>query len=215
MSNNTNYLTNKKMSNQQIMERINNYRKSNNYNLDSLVYPYYSSFIDFIKQTRHIKYISNISFYTLIFAYLTKIDFLVRILIPINITNCIIIILIILFEFKNLYYYTLGNKNFHKIPIERRKQIIDNDKSMEKIAITLIILYHIFIIIITLIINHYHVNNDYSFLFLFACAITFISGFLVISQKYLYGQIKESFYIATYIFILFTLNYLLNNKQQY
>ena len=222
LNNNTNTITNmntnknlKEMTVQQIMNKINNYRKNHNYNLNSLVYPYYTSFIDFIKHTRHIKFLSNISFYTLVFAYITKADLLVRILIPINLCNCILIFLVILFEFENLFHYTLGNEKFKKISIQKKKEIIDNDNTIKKIGTSLMIFYHVFVIFITLIINHYYQGEYYPFLFIFGCSILFLSGFLLVSKKKLYGNIREQLYIPLYIFTLFTLNYLLNNHQQY
>ena len=205
----------KNMTIDEINQKIKNYRINNNYNLNSLVYPYYNSFTDFVRNTRHIKYLSNISFYTLLFAYLTKADILIRILIPINLCNCIIIFLVLIFEFQNLYYHTLGNQKFQQISFEKRKEIIDNDETIQKIAVGLITFYHLFVIIITLIINHYYQGDSYPFLSIFAYSMLLISGFLMISKKYLYGKIKEGFYIMAYIFILFTLNYLLNNQQQY
>ena len=212
----TNTNTNiKEISVQQIGNKINDYRKKNNYNLNSLVYPYYTSFIDFIKHTRHVKLLSNISFYTLIFAFFTKADLLVRILIPINLCNCILILLVITFEFENLFYHTLGNSKFRKLSIEKRKGIIHNDNTIKKIGAILMILYHILVIIVTLIINHYYQGEHYSFLFIFGCAIVFLSGFLLVSKNKLYGEIREQLYITLYLFMMFTLNYLLNNQLQY
>ena len=205
----------KEMSIQQIIKRINDYREKNNYNLNSLVYPYYTSFIDFVKHTRHIRLLSNISFYTLVFAFLTKADLLVRILIPINLCNCILILLVITFEFENLFYHTLGNSKFQKLSIDKRKGIIHNDNTIKKIGTILMIIYHLFVIIVTLVINHHYQCEDYPFLFIFGCSIIFLSGFLLVSKNKLYGEISEQLYITLYLFMLFTLTYLLNNKQQY
>ena len=205
----------KEMSIQQIIKRINDYREKNNYNLNSLVYPYYTSFIDFVKHTRHIRLLSNISFYTLVFAFLTKADLLVRILIPINLCNCILILLVITFEFENLFYHTLGNSKFQKLSIDKRKGIIHNDNTIKKIGAILMIIYHLFVIIVTLVINHHYQCEDYPFLFIFGCSIIFLSGFLLVSKNKLYGEISEQLYITLYLFMLFTLTYLLNNKQQY
>jgi hypothetical protein len=205
----------KEMTVQQITKKINEYRENHKYNLNAMVYPYYTSFIDFIKYTRHIKLLSNISFYTLLFAFITRADLLVRILIPINLCNCILIFLVIIFEFENLFYHTLGNSKFQQISLEKKKAIIDNDNTIKKIGAILMIIYHTIVIIITLTINHYYQGEYYPFLFIFGCSILFLSGFLLVSKKNLYGEIKEQLYITLYMFSLFTLNYLLNNQQQY
>ena len=189
------------------------HRKNNNFNINSIIYPYYTSAIDFIKNLGNIKYFCNICFYALVFVFLTKADMLIRILIPINISNVIVAFLIVVSEFETMLYNILGNSKFKKISFDKRKQIIKEDYHIKKVFLIIFILYHLLILLITIIINHYYEGEYYPFLFIFGCSILLISGFLIISRRHLYGNIREQLYIVTYIFILFTLNYLLNTQE--
>ena len=105
-----------------ILSKINDYRFKNNNSLDSKVYPYFNSFKEAVIELASIKYLTNISFYMLLFSYITKIDILVKILLPINISNCLIFFLIVLLDSKEYLIAILGNESFNKIPKNTREK---------------------------------------------------------------------------------------------
>ena len=160
----------------------------------------------------------------LLFSYITKIDILVKILLPINICNCLIFFLIVLLDSKEYLIATLGNESFNKIPKNTREKIINNDTEITKNFIFTTIIFHLIILIISICIYQYQYkntdynmvdNSNYSFMAIIGLCILLLSGFLLISKKHIYGDIKEEFYIVIYIFVLFTSSYLLYSNNNY
>ena len=104
------------------------------------------------------------------------------------------------------------------------KKIINNDTEITKNFIFTTILFHLIILIISICIYQYQYKNteynmiassNYSFIAIIGLCILLLSGFLLISKKQIYGDIKEEFYIVIYIFVLFTSSYLLYSNNNY
>ena len=118
-------------------------------------------------------------------------------------------------DFKEIVYELMGNETFNKLPTQVKKFIIDKDShTIYPSFIIISSLSHLFSVVIGLIIFHYyyHHKSD-NYLLIFGLAMLFITGFMLIASRKLYGDIKEELYIALYIPILFTTCYYFFNKK--
>lgn len=193
-----------------IINNIKKYRQQNKSN-NVKVYPYYINFTSAIINGLSIKYFINLGFYALIFSYLTQAYKLVDILIPINICNVIIYTLVIIIDSKGVILDTLGNNKFKKLCKDTRSKIINNDEDIIKYYIFSSLIYYLFILIITLIINHNIQKTDQDYLSLFGLNLLLFIGFILVSRINIFTTQKEEFYIILYISLLFTLTYIFNN----
>jgi hypothetical protein len=193
-----------------IINNINKYRQQNKSN-NTKVYPYYINITNAIINGLSIKYFINLSFYALMFSYLTQAYKLVDVLIPINICNVIIYTLVIIIDSKEVILDTLGNNKFKKLSKDTRSKIINNDEDISKYYIFSSLIYYLFILIITLIINHNIQKTDQDYLSLFGLNLLLFIGFILVSRINIFTTQKEEFYIILYISLLFTLTYILNN----
>jgi hypothetical protein len=193
-----------------IINNINKYRQQNKSN-NTKVYPYYINITNAIINGLSIKYFINLSFYALMFSYLTQAYKLVDVLIPINICNVIIYTLVIIIDSKGVILDTLGNNKFKKLSKDTRSKIINNDEDISKYYIFSSLIYYLFILIITLIINHNIQKTDQDYLSLFGLNLLLFIGFILVSRINIFTTQKEEFYIILYISLLFTLTYILNN----
>jgi len=193
-----------------IINNIKKYRQQNESNF-AKVYPYYINITNAITNGLSIKYFINLSFYALIFSYLTQAFKLVDILIPINICNVIIYTLVIIIDSNGVILDTLGNSSFKKLSKDTRNKIINNDEDISKYYIFSSLIYYLFILIITLIINHNIQKTDQDYLSIFGLNLLLFIGFILVSRINIFTNQKEELYIVLYISLLFTLTYILNN----
>lgn len=201
----------KPISISKIIQNIKKYRQQNN-NINGKVYPYYIDFYEALRNGLSIKYLINLSFYALLFSYLTQAHTLVDILVPINICNVIIYSLVIIIDSKNSILSHLGNENFKKLSDTTREQIIDKDEDISKHYIFISLIYYLFILIITLVINHNLVETENNYLYLYGINLLFFIGFILVSRIKIFCNNREELYIVLYVTLLFTLTYILNNN---
>lgn len=197
---------------QQIVNHRNNYKNSV---VSKYLYPYYTSPANLFKHVFYFKYLSNVSFILMVFSYLIGAYKIFEICLAITIANCIIFFIIMIGDFKEIVYELMGNETFNKLPTQVKKFIIDKDShTIYPSFIIISSLSHLFSVVIGLIIFHYyyHHKSD-NYLLIFGLAMLFITGFMLIASRKLYGDIKEELYIALYIPILFTTCYYFFNKK--
>ena len=114
---------------------------------DRLLFPYYNTISEiFINHVLALKYISNTTFWMAIFAYITHLDRIFLLLVPIIICNLIIILLIQIAEWNAFLYEAVGNQKFKKLSDDLRKKIIDNDIEFIAWSHIVNVIYHLAIV---------------------------------------------------------------------
>lgn len=184
---------------------------------DRLLFPYYNSLSEIlINHILTLKYVSTTTFFLAIFSYVTQLDRLFLLLVPIVICNLLIIILIQIAEWNAFLLEAIGNKKFKKLSDNLRKKIIDND--IEFIATTHIISFMIHITMVGIILYLYYTSqfNQINYIENILAGIFILLIYWLISDK-AYGDINEPMYICVYILCLFVTNYFLfeENKMQF
>jgi hypothetical protein len=178
--------------------------------IDKKLYPYYTSLPNLFKHVFYFKYISNISFILMVFSYFVGAYKIFQIFLAITISNCIIFLFIMLGDFNQIIYGLLGNDIFKKLPMQVRKYIIDKDSAyIYPSFIIIAIISHLVSVVIGLILYYHYTNKSSNFLSMFGLSVLFISGFILIAEKQLYGDIKEELYLSLYFPILFITCYYL------
>jgi len=176
---------------------------------DRVLFPYYGTISEiFINHVLTLKYISNTTFFIALFAYITRLDRLFLLLVPIIICNMIIIILVQIAEWNAFLYEAVGNKKFKKLSDSLRKKIIDNDIEFIGWSHVFSLGYHILMVSIILYLYNISQFNQINYIENILYSIAIILIHWMVSDK-VYGDINEPVYIGMYIFCLFITNYVL------
>jgi len=179
----------------------------------STIYPYYYSFSDLIVQVCHLKYISNSAFLLMVFAYFVGAYQIFEIFLPITLSNCFVILAIIIGESKKVLYGSLGNKTFKKLPIKVKNYIIDRDiNTVFPFFIITVFVSHLLMVIVAYLLYTNYTTTSPNFLGVYGLSILIVSGFIFVVDKKLYGDINEPFYMCIYIATLFVINYYLYSE---
>lgn len=184
---------------------------------DRLLFPYYNNYSEIlINHVLALKYVSNTTFFVALFAYVTQLDRLFLLLIPIIICNLIIILIIQLAEWEAFLHEAVGNQKFKKLSDTLRKKIIDNDIEFIAWSHVMNVIYHVFMVIIILYLYHTSQFNQVNYIENVLISIFMLLIYWLISDK-TYGNINEPVYVCLYIFCLFIANYFLfeENKMQF
>lgn len=192
----------------QYIEKIKRHKSRLSF-IDRIIYPYYNTYWEVILYNIiSPKYLTNVLFFTTLFAYATRLDRLFLLLLPINIANTIIITIIEVMEWTEVLYSIIGNNKFKELSLDLRKKIIDNDPELNIASHIFSIGYHGFILGILLYLYNVEEYNQINYIENIQIGIFGLLVFWLISKNP-YGNINEPLYVISYIIVLILINYLL------
>ena len=198
-------------------EKILKYKKRY-YAFNRLLFPYYNSMSEvLINHVLALKYISNTAFFIALFAYVTRLDRIFLLLVPVIICNLVIIILIQIAEWNSFLYEAVGNKKFKKLSDNLRKKIIDNDIEFIVWSHIINLIYNLGMVVITLYLYYSSQFNQINYIENILIGTLIILIYWLVNDDKTYGNINEPTYISIYILLLFITNYYLfeENKMQF
>ena len=164
-----------------------------------------------------LKYISNTAFFIALFAYVTRLDRIFLLLVPVIICNLVIIILIQIAEWNSFLYEAVGNKKFKKLSDNLRKKIIDNDIEFIVWSHIINLIYNLGMVVIILYLYYSSQFNQINYIENILIGTLIILIYWLVNDDKTYGNINEPTYISIYILLLFITNYYLfeENKMQF